>query len=109
MSNPKDLQEFLKKNSKPKPPLSALKSKLDNSGPTPPQTSRKPVKVPGDHINSDYFATIFESADRDKSGTLTREEFQNCFQSLGLNWGEDFEAEFNSWDINGDGQVSYEG
>ena len=106
MSNPKDLQEFLKKNSKPKTPLSALKSKLDNSGPTPP---RKPVKPPGDHINSDYFATIFESADRDKSGTLTREEFQNCFQSLGLNWGEDFEAEFNSWDINGDGQVSYEG
>ena len=96
MSNPKDLQEFLKKNAKPKPPLGSA-------------PKIKPIRTPGDHINSDYFATIFESADRDKSGTLTREEFQNCFQSLGLNWGEDFEAEFNSWDINGDGQVSYEG
>ena len=78
-----------------------------SSEPSFPQKSHKSSKKSS--INSDYFTTIFESADRDKSGTLTKAEFQNCFQSLGLHWSEDFEVEFNSWDVNGDGQVSYEG
>ena len=86
MSNPKDLQEFLKKHAKP-----------------------KPIRTPGDHMNADYFMTIFESTDRSKTGTLTKVEFQNCFQSLGLDWSKDFEAEFKSWDVDGDGQVSYQG
>ena len=59
--------------------------------------------------DSTYFATIFESADRDKSGTLTKAQFRDCFQSLGLQWSEDLEAEFESWDVDRDGQVSYQG
>ena len=58
---------------------------------------------------SNYFDTIFESADRDKSGTLTKAQFRDCFQSLGLQWSEDLEAEFESWDVDRDGQVSYQG
>ena len=84
MSNPKDLQEFLKKHAKP-----------------------KPIRTPGDHMNADYFMTIFESADRDKSGTLTKTEFQNCFQSLGLDWSKDFEAEFWASPNNFDSPSTY--
>ena len=90
MSNPKDLQEFLKKHAKPK------------------QTLSKPIRMSSNDINLNYFSTIFESADRSKTGTLTKAEFQDCFQSLGLQWSKDLEAEFKSWDVDRDGQVSYQ-
>ena len=103
MSNPKDLQEFLKKHAKSKRPM----SKPINAKPEVPMS--KPIRKSSNDINSNYFTTIFESADRDKSGTLTKAEFQDCFQSLGLQWSEDLEAEFESWDVDCDGQVSYQG
>ena len=103
MSNPKDLQEFLKKHAKSKRPM----SKPINAKPEVPMS--KPIRKSSNDINSNYFTTIFESADRDKSGTLTKAEFQDCFQSLGLQWSKDLEAEFKSWDVDRDGQVSYQG
>ena len=69
----------------------------------------KPTKPTMDHLNHGYISTVFENCDKNKSGSLTKDEFQHIFEQLGLDWRPEFEAQFHSWDMNGDGQVCYEG
>ena len=56
-----------------------------------------------------YYQSIFQKADVDKTGTLTKEEFKQCFKELGIQWTKELDRDFNEFDSSRDGEISYEG
>ena len=73
--------------------------------------SKLPMKLSSDElsIQKDFCRVIFEIIDKDHSEYLDKKELQNLFKKIGTKVSkETAKALFSEYDLNGDGQVSFD-